>query len=70
MDALQMGAEDIPVVALERCIGCGVCATGCPEQAIELLARADIPVPPLDRNALKESMKKGASLQDGREKTL
>ncbi|MEE9611621.1 MAG: 4Fe-4S binding protein, partial [Desulfatiglandales bacterium] len=29
-EALTMGEEDVPEVNLDRCIGCGVCASGCP----------------------------------------
>ncbi|KPJ76117.1 MAG: hypothetical protein AMJ54_12765 [Deltaproteobacteria bacterium SG8_13] len=65
MDALQVGPEEIPQVDMDRCIGCGVCATGCPEQAIEMRQRQDTPPPPLDRRALKESLKKSAPAQNG-----
>jgi Pyruvate/2-oxoacid:ferredoxin oxidoreductase delta subunit len=60
-DALTMGDEDVPVVDLDRCIGCGACATGCPEEAIGLVRRMEIPVPPLDRKALREAMKASQS---------
>jgi Fe-S-cluster-containing hydrogenase component 2 len=59
MDALSMGEEDVPVVNLDRCIGCGVCATGCPEEAIAMEERSGVPVPPVDRKALKEAIKAG-----------
>jgi Pyruvate/2-oxoacid:ferredoxin oxidoreductase delta subunit len=65
MEALQMGTEEIPVVDLDRCIGCGVCATGCPEKATEMRSRPDIPAPPSDRRALKESIQKSAGHKDG-----
>ena len=57
MDALSMGDDDTPLVNLDRCIGCGVCATGCPSEAIVMEERGDIPVPPMDRKALKVAMK-------------
>ena len=52
-----MGDQDVPVVNLDRCIGCGVCASGCPEDAIALETRTDIEVPPVDRKALREAIK-------------
>jgi len=57
MTALTMGEKDIPEVDLDRCIGCGVCATGCPEEAIAMEERPGIPVPPVDRKALREAEK-------------
>jgi Pyruvate/2-oxoacid:ferredoxin oxidoreductase delta subunit len=61
MSALKMGSKDVPEVNLDRCIGCGVCATGCPEEAISLVQRTEIPVPPVDRKALKEAIKSSRS---------
>jgi ferredoxin len=57
MTALTLGEEDVPEVDLDRCIGCGVCATGCSEEAISLEERPDIPVPPVDQKALKAAIK-------------
>jgi len=55
--ALTMGEDNVPVVDLDRCIGCGVCASGCSEEAIELTERPGAQVPPLDQTALKEAIK-------------
>jgi len=52
-----MGDANIPIVDLDLCIGCGVCATGCPEEAIELVERAEIQMPPFDQKALSEAVK-------------
>ena len=52
-----MGGEDIPIVILDVCIGCGVCAAGCPEEAIELVERAEIRLPPFDQKALAKAVK-------------
>ena len=52
-----MGAQDVPQVNLDQCIGCGVCATGCPMEAIALQTRPDIEVPPVDHRALQEAIK-------------
>ena len=53
-----MGNENIPIVNLDLCIGCGVCATGCPEEAIDLIEREEITIPPVDQKALAEAVKK------------
>jgi len=42
---------------LDVCIGCGVCATGCPEEAIDLVERGEILIPPVDQKALSEAVK-------------
>jgi Pyruvate/2-oxoacid:ferredoxin oxidoreductase delta subunit len=61
MSVLKMSNGDIPEVDLDRCIDHGVCATGCPEEAISLVQRTEIPVPPVDRKALKEAIKTSRS---------
>ena len=33
-------------VDLARCIGCGLCVSTCPEEAIEIVAKAEVKVPP------------------------
>jgi Fe-S-cluster-containing hydrogenase component 2 len=48
--------EDIPQVDMDRCFGCGVCATGCPSEAIVMEERRAAPEPPLNRKALKEAL--------------
>jgi Pyruvate/2-oxoacid:ferredoxin oxidoreductase delta subunit len=63
MDAVALGADDVPEVDLDRCIGCGVCATGCPEQAIELVEREGIPAPPVDHKALVAAIKQAAQAE-------
>jgi ferredoxin len=52
-----MGCDNIQIVNLDLCIGCGVCATGCPEEAIELVERVEIRMPPVDQKALAEAVK-------------
>jgi len=54
--ALTLGEERVPEVDLERCIGCGVCASGCLEGAITLVERDGFLVPPADRRALGEAI--------------
>ena len=39
-------AENISVVNRDRCIGCGVCVSKCPDKAIKLKLKEDIIEPP------------------------
>jgi len=43
--AIEM-IDEKPIVRVERCIGCGLCATGCPHEAICMERSMDIPQPP------------------------
>jgi Fe-S-cluster-containing hydrogenase component 2 len=52
-----MGPEDVPVLNLDLCFGCAVCATGCPSDAIAMVNKPGFKAPPKDGNALKEAMK-------------
>lgn len=36
----------LPTRYMEKCIGCGVCASGCPHNAICMERCADVPEPP------------------------
>ena len=55
VDAITLD-EDVAVVDAERCIGCGVCVTGCAEEAVTLerLPEARITPPPADLEAWGE----------------
>jgi len=55
--ALTMGRKNVPNVNLDQCIGCGVCATGCTQEAIHLIERPDIQKPPVDQQALAQAIK-------------
>ncbi len=56
-EALSLN-ENIPEVKMSRCIGCGVCAIGCPSDAIVMEEKKDAMVPPVDRKALREAVKR------------
>jgi Fe-S-cluster-containing hydrogenase component 2 len=52
-----MGDSDIPVVNLDRCFGCAVCATGCPEEAIAMEPKPNYSTPPKDPKELVAAIK-------------
>jgi Fe-S-cluster-containing hydrogenase component 2 len=51
-----MGEDDVPVVNLDRCFGCTVCATSCPDEAIRMVNKPGFPGIPKDPKALREGM--------------
>ena len=50
--ALSFDVKSSLKVDTDRCIGCGICATACPEKAIEMKSRPGIPEVPVDDQAL------------------
>ena len=50
MDALSLD-DDILTISQENCIGCGLCVSGCPGQALTLMRREN---PPEVKNTLQE----------------
>jgi ferredoxin len=54
-----MSDSETWMLNLDRCIGCGVCATGCDFEAITLFERVGVPPPPPDQKALLEAVKAG-----------
>jgi ferredoxin len=52
-----MDAEAIAGIDLQRCIGCGLCVSSCPEQALHLERRQgdSIAVPPRRGNFMRPS---------------
>jgi Fe-S-cluster-containing hydrogenase component 2 len=49
MKAIEI-VDDKPITAVDRCIGCGLCATGCPEGAMHLEKDVAVPEPPANAN--------------------
>ena len=37
--------EDYPEINPDLCLGCGLCVTGCPEEALKLVRREDLRQP-------------------------
>ena len=54
--ALEMGENDLPVVDLNRCFGCAVCATGCDDETITMVTKAGFEPPPKDNTELMQAM--------------
>ena len=59
--ASDRNEDDLLLLDLDRCFGCGVCATSCPTEAVTLVERAGVPEPPVDQKALREAFKSAAA---------
>jgi len=46
VDAIALTADDVSVVNGDRCIGCGACTPTCPAEAVALVLREDLKLPP------------------------
>jgi len=56
-NALVMGDQDVPEVDLNLCFGCAVCATGCNDETITMVAKKEgYEPPPKDNNELMQKM--------------
>lgn len=55
-NALVMGDQDVPVVNLNLCFGCAACATGCDDDTITMVSKADFEAPPQDNGELMQRM--------------
>jgi Fe-S-cluster-containing hydrogenase component 2 len=51
MEALH-SVDGATAVDLDRCIGCGLCVSTCPSEAVRLRAKASETVPPKDLKSL------------------
>ena len=56
-EAITVGEQNIPVVNLDRCFGCALCASGCPENAIGMEAKTAFPAPPKTVRDLVSALK-------------
>jgi Fe-S-cluster-containing hydrogenase component 2 len=45
MKAIEI-KDDTAIVDTAKCIGCGLCVTGCPAEAVELSEREQMPLVP------------------------
>ncbi len=55
--ALKMSDQDVPKVDLNLCFGCAVCATGCADETITMVSKAEgYEPPPKDNNELMQKM--------------
>jgi ferredoxin len=50
MDALAV--DDTCTVDRDRCIGCGLCISSCPTDALHMVERDDVTIPPKNTQAL------------------
>jgi Fe-S-cluster-containing hydrogenase component 2 len=41
MEAIKVGDNDVAVMERDRCIGCGLCVTTCPSEALSLQAKPE-----------------------------
>jgi Fe-S-cluster-containing hydrogenase component 2 len=51
-----MSEDAVPEVDLDRCFGCAACSTGCPDEAVRMVAKAGHEAPPKDNGALMQAM--------------
>jgi len=64
VDAIAVKDDGVRVVRRESCIGCGLCVTGCPDEAARLrrMPEDEIVAPPATRGAWERARLKGRGL--------
>ncbi len=67
VDAIAVNDDGVRVVRRESCIGCGLCVTGCPEEAARLRRKPEdeIVAPPATRGAWERMRLKQRGLRRG-----
>ena len=63
MDAITLD-DDIATLIPQRCIGCGSCIIGCPEDAITLVTKREPVVPPITTFDLFRNIAEARKEQD------
>jgi Fe-S-cluster-containing hydrogenase component 2 len=64
MQAIEM-VDGRPTWSTEECIGCGLCATGCPNDAIRMERSVEVPEPAADvREMGLQILKDSGKLED------
>ena len=66
--ALTMGPNELPIVDMKKCTGCGACETACPKHVIEMLplnAHVKVDCSSKDKGAVSRKLCKAACLGCG-----
>jgi Fe-S-cluster-containing hydrogenase component 2 len=68
MGAVKMNSDGLSEINLDRCIGCGLCSTTCPEEAIRLVPKPEAKhrTPPADTadQMIRLAQKRGIESSD------
>jgi Fe-S-cluster-containing hydrogenase component 2 len=57
MNALSMNDDGLATVNRDRCIGCGLCVTTCPTEAIKLVSKSDMELRTPPANMAEQMMR-------------
>jgi Fe-S-cluster-containing hydrogenase component 2 len=58
-----MDENNVQILNTDLCFGCGMCATGCPEDAISMEAKPGFPAPPKTPKELVAAFRSSAEGQ-------